>query len=207
MLDQHVACTELRILEDVGDRVDRAADHAGVVEDAVDLGGVVHARPVGDDPLDLLLVVAARDVGAKRSSSASSGRSIASQSRRKTLSALAAITIHLLVARPEDVGRRDPLQIRPLRPADDSEPVVLGHRALEQREGRLHQRDVHDLAEPAADGVTPVERSEDSLGREHAGERVAEGDVHAGRRLAGKPLMWRIPPIASDTEANPARPA
>ena len=186
VLDQHVACTELRILEDVGDGVDRTADHAGVVEDAVDLGGIVQQRPVGDDALDLLLVVAARDVrceplvvGELRSVDrvAEPAEDVVGIGRDHH---------PLAVARLEDVRRRDPLQVRPLRPAHDAEPVVLGHRALEQREGRLHQGDVHDLAEPAPEGVTPVERGEDTLGREHAGERVPEGYVHARRRLSGE---------------------
>src|SRR5262249_37737253 len=63
MLDQHLARLELRVFEDVGDRVDRATDHARFVHDAVDLGGRPRRRPLGDDPLDLLLVLAARDVG------------------------------------------------------------------------------------------------------------------------------------------------
>ena len=70
--------------------------------------------------------------------------------------------------------------------ADDPEPVVLRHRALEQREARLEQRDVDDLAASAAERVAPVERRQDALRREHAGQRVAERDVHARRRLAGE---------------------
>ena len=62
VLDQHLARLVLRVLEDLGDRVDRPADDAGLVEDAVDLAGVVLRRPLGDDALDLLLVLAAREV-------------------------------------------------------------------------------------------------------------------------------------------------
>src|SRR5262249_21229462 len=54
VLDQHVGRLELRVFEDVGDRVDRAADHARLVHDAVDLGGRSRRRPLGDDALDLL---------------------------------------------------------------------------------------------------------------------------------------------------------
>src|SRR3989304_3046908 len=41
-------------------------------------------------------------------------------------------------------------------------------------------------APPAAEGVAPVEGARDPLRREHAGERVAERDVEARRRLAGE---------------------
>ena len=96
VLDEHLARAELLVLEDVRDRVDRPADHAGLVEQPVDLGGVVPPRPVGDDPLELLLILAAREVGRDTcGSSASSGWPMAAQSRRKTPSALAAITIQL----------------------------------------------------------------------------------------------------------------
>ena len=81
--------------------------------------------------------------------------------------------------------RRDALQVGALRAAHDPEPVVLRHGALEHRERRLHERDVDDLAEPAACDVAPVDRGEDPLHREHPGERVAEREVHARRRLAG----------------------
>src|SRR5207253_4200554 len=65
VLQQRIAGPELRVLEDVGDCVDRAADDTGLVEDAVDLGRVSLARPGADDPLQLLLVVAARAVSRK----------------------------------------------------------------------------------------------------------------------------------------------
>ena len=63
MLEEHLACLVLRIVEDVGDRVDRTADDAGVVEDAVDLRRVVLCGPIGHDPFDLVLIVSARQVG------------------------------------------------------------------------------------------------------------------------------------------------
>ncbi len=78
------------------------------------------------------------------------------------------------------------LQVRALRPADDAEPVVLRHGALEHRERGLHQRDVHHLPEPAAQRVSPVERRQDPLRREHPREGVAERDVHPRRGLAGE---------------------
>lgn len=60
--DEHVAGLELRILEDVGDRVDRPTDDADRVERGVDLLRVVESGPLADDGLDLLLVVAASTV-------------------------------------------------------------------------------------------------------------------------------------------------
>ena len=77
-----------------------------------------------------------------------------------------------------------PFRFVPMRLADDAEPVVLGHGALEQRERRLHQRDVDDLPAPLAEHVAVVERGEDALDGEHRGERVAERDARARRRLA-----------------------
>jgi hypothetical protein len=62
VLEEHLAGLVLRILEDVGDRVDRAADHPGLVQDAVDLGRVVPGGPLGDDALDLVLIVPPREV-------------------------------------------------------------------------------------------------------------------------------------------------
>jgi hypothetical protein len=112
----------------------------------------------------------------------------------------------LAVGRLEDVRRRDALEPGPAGPAHDPEPVVLRDHALEQREARLHERDVDDLA-AAAERVAPVEGREDPLDGVHAGERVAERDVDPRRRLTGKPLMWRMPPIASAADAKPARAA
>ena len=91
-----------------------------------------------------------------------------------------------VVARLEDVRRRDALQVRAHRLTDEAEPVVLGHGALEQRERRLHQRDVDDLPTPVAEHVAVVERRQDALDGEHRGERVAERDSRARRRLVRK---------------------
>src|SRR4030095_14787300 len=44
------------------DAVARPADPACIVEHLVDLGGVALGRPVGDDPVELLLVLGAREV-------------------------------------------------------------------------------------------------------------------------------------------------
>ena len=83
---------------------------------------------------------------AKRGSSASSGCSIASARRRKTLSALAAITM-LLPSRDSKM-LEGATPCRPVPPGSRTipQPVVLRHRALEQRETGLHQRDVDHLA-------------------------------------------------------------
>ena len=63
-----------------------------------------------------------------------------------------------------------PLRLVPGRLPDDAEAVVLGDGALEQRERRLHQRDVHDLAAAVAENVAVVERRQDALDGEHRGE-------------------------------------
>jgi hypothetical protein len=65
MFEEHVARLILRILEDVGDRVDGTAYDTRVVEHPVDLGCVTLSRPLCDDPLDLLLVPTARKVRLK----------------------------------------------------------------------------------------------------------------------------------------------
>ena len=77
-----------------------------------------------------------------------------------------------------------PFRFGARRLPDDAEAVVLGDGALEQRERRLHQRDVDDLASAVAEHVAVVERREDALDGEHRGERVAERDPGARRRLA-----------------------
>ena len=168
-------------------RVDRAADHAGVVEDAVDLGGVVPRWPTSPTipSISSWFSPRARCV-AKRASSASSGCSIASHSRRKTLSAFAAITIHVPSLDLKMFDGATPFEPGAAGAAHDPEAVVLGDGALEQREARLHQRHVDDLAAAAAEHVAPVERREDALHGEHAGQRVAERDVDPRRRLAGE---------------------
>ena len=62
VLDEHLASLELRVLEDLGNGVDRAAHDTRFVEDPVDVVCIVLRRPVGHDPLDLLLALAAGNV-------------------------------------------------------------------------------------------------------------------------------------------------
>ena len=183
VLEQHVAGPELLVLEDVGDRVDRPADHAGLVEHRSISAAVVAAGPLGDDALDLLLVLAAREVGRepRRLRELRPAHRLAEAA--EDLVGVRGDHDPLAVARLEDVRGRDALQPGPAGAADDPEPVVLGNHALEQREAGLHQRDVDHLAAAAAERVAPVERGEDALRREHPGERVAERDVDPRRRL------------------------
>jgi hypothetical protein len=171
------------VVEDVGDRVDRAADDAGVVQNPVDLGGGVPPGPLGHDGLDLLLVVASVEVGLETS--------VVRQlrlSHRLAESAIDVVGIRrndhpLPVRRLEDVRRRHALQTCAPRPTHDLEPVVLGDRALQQREAGLEQRHVDHLSPTEAERIALVEGREHADGSEHAGERVAERDVDAGRRL------------------------
>ena len=146
--------------------------------------GVVLRRPVGDDALDLLLVLAPRDV--RREARVVGQLGTAHRVAQPAEDAVLVRGDHhpQVVARPEDVRRRDALQVRAHRLTDDAEPVVLRHGALEQRERRLHQRDVDDLPAPVAEHVAVVERRQDALDGEHRGERVAERDAGARRRLA-----------------------
>ncbi len=140
--------------------------------------------PRCDDPLELLLVLAARAVG----------RELGVVGELRLVHCLAQTPVDIVrvrgdhdpfvVARLEDVRRGDTLQPGAARPADDAEPVVLGDHALEQREAAFHQRDVDDLTAAPAEHVAPVERCEDSLHGEHARQRVAEREVDARRRLA-----------------------
>src|SRR5918998_158488 len=92
-----------------------------------------------------------------RASSASSGRPIASQSRRNTLSAFAAMTTHLPSRDSKMLEGATPFSPAPAGPAHEAKAIVLGHRALEQREAGLEQGDVDDLAGAPAEGVAPVE--------------------------------------------------
>jgi len=55
---QHVPGPELRIVKDVIDGIDGAAHDAGLVEDLRDLRPGELARPVGDQALDLILILA-----------------------------------------------------------------------------------------------------------------------------------------------------
>ncbi len=90
----------------------------------------------------------------------------------------------LVVPGLEDVRRRHALEACAAGAANDAEPVVLGHGALEEREARLEERHVDHLPLPEAERVALVQRGQNPLRRVHAGERVAERDVHARRRLA-----------------------
>ena len=141
-------------------------------------------RPLRDDALDLLLVLAPREVRREARVVGQLG-----PAHRVAQPAEDAVLVRgddhpQVVARPEDVRRSDALQAGSRRLADDAEPVVLRHGALEQRERRLHQRDVDDLPSPLAEHVAVVERRQDALHGEHRGERVAERDACARRRLA-----------------------
>ena len=171
------------VLEDVRDRVDRAADDAGGVQGRVDLGRVPLGRPLADDALDLVLVLSPRQVGRELRIGGQLGPPHRLAEPPEHLVRVRRDDDPLAVARLEDVRGRDALQIRPLRLADDLEPVVLRHHALEHREARLEQGDVDHLAPAEAERVALVESGQDALSREHTGERVAERDVHAGRRL------------------------
>src|SRR5262245_60320614 len=62
VLYQHVACPELVVLKDVGNRVDGSTDHASLVEDPINFGRRVPRRPSLDQPFQLLLVFASCQV-------------------------------------------------------------------------------------------------------------------------------------------------
>ena len=150
---------------------------------------VALAGPVGDHPLDLVLVVSAREVRREPLVVGELGPTHRLAEPAEDVVGVRRDHHPLVVARLEDVARRDALEVRPLWAAHDPQPVVLRHGALEHRERRLHQRDVDDLAEPAARHVAPVDRGEDPLGGEHARERVTEREVHARRRLVGEAVQ------------------
>ena len=76
------------------------------------------------------------------------GLPIASQRRRKTLSAFAAITIHLPSLDLKMFEGAMPFRLVPAGLAHDLQPVVFRNRALEHREAGLEQRHVDDLALP-----------------------------------------------------------
>ena len=60
---------------------------------------------------------------------------------------------------------------------------------------------------PLPSGVAPVQRGEDSLGREHPGQRVAQRDVDPRRRLAGKAVDVAEPAHRLGDGREPARSA
>ena len=184
--EEHVPRLVLRVFEDVGDRVDRAADDAGLVQRLVDLLRRALARPVADDPLDLVLVVTAREVRRELRVVGELGPADRFAEPAEDVVGVRGDHDPLVVGGLEDVRGSDALQVRALRAADDPEAVVLRHRALEQRERRLHQRDVDDLADATAQRVAPVEGGENAVHGEHAGQGVAERQVHARWRLVGE---------------------
>ena len=84
---------------------------------------------------------------AKRASSASSARPIASHSRANTPSALAAITTSAPSLGRVHVRRRHARQHAARARAHDAAELVVGHRRLHQRGDRLVDRDVDLLAD------------------------------------------------------------
>jgi hypothetical protein len=76
----------------------------------------------------------------------------------------------LSVRRSEDVRRCDTLQPSPVRLPNLAKPVVLSNGAFEQREARLEERHVDDLALTATQPVPVVKRSHGPERGEHAGE-------------------------------------
>ena len=146
-------------------------------------------RPLGDDPLDLLLVLPAREVRGEALVVGQLGRAHRRAEPPEDVVGVRRDHHPLAVPRQEDVRGGDPLEPGPARPADDPETVVLGHGALEEREARLEQRDVDHLSASTAERVPPVEGGKDALRREHARQRVAEREVQPGRRLAGEPVQ------------------
>ena len=110
---------ELRVLEDVRDRVDRAADHARLVELAVDVGGGPRSGPHGDDPVDLLLVLAAREVGGEARIVAQLGHGHGLAQSPKDAVGVGRDHHPLVVAGLEDVRGGDAFQAGAARAADD----------------------------------------------------------------------------------------
>ncbi len=82
-----------------------------------------------------------------------------------------------------DVAGRDARQPRAGRLAHVAGLLELGDRRLEHREAGVDDRRIDDLAGGAA--LAGVEREQDALERRLGGERVAEADAVARRRLAG----------------------
>ena len=80
-----------------------------------------------------------------------------------------------------DVGDPGPAGL-----ADHAQLIVFGQRALQHGEARFHDRRVDHLALAAAHGIAPVERHQDALDREQAGQGVAQRDSGARRRLVGE---------------------
>ena len=185
VLDEHLARLELGVLEDVRDAVDRPARDPRLVEGAVDLARVVLRGPLADDRVDRLLVLATRKVGREARVVRQLGPAHRVAEAPEDGVLVRGDDDPHVVAGLEDVRRSDALQPGAGRLADDAEPVVLRNGALEKGERRLHQRDVDDLtAAVAAERVAVVERRQDPLHREHRGERVAQRDPGAWRRLA-----------------------
>ncbi len=90
----------------------------------------------------------------------------------------------LAVLRAVDVRGRDLGQERARRLAHEADLVVLDDQRLGHGEAGVGDRRVDDLARRAA-RVARVERHQDPLERRLRGERVAERDARARRRLVG----------------------
>ena len=129
----------------------------------------------------------ARRAWRSASSSASSGRPIASHSRPNTVSALAAISTSAAVAGRVHVRRRDAGQHRAGAAAGDAADLVVGHRRLHERGDRLVDGDVDLLAVPLRRRST--HRGQGADHGEHGRERVAQADAGA-RTAGGRGCRW-----------------
>jgi hypothetical protein len=180
--DEEVALAEVRVVVDVGGVVDRCAHDPGVVDDLVQLLGRVPARPLADDLVQEILVLAPGVMGGE---ALVLGQVLVAHELRQPPPERVVVggdDDPLAVARAVDVGGRDARQARAGGLPDDARLLVLEDRRLHDREARVGDRGVDDLAGGAA-GVAGVEREQDALEGRLRGERVAQAEPGARRRL------------------------
>ena len=179
MLHQHASGEQLRIAHHLGNGIDRAGDHARGAEGGDDVTGLACFRPVADDRVDFVLVSAAGKVVDETFV----GRQLRLVHRRAqpTEDAVLVGRDHhpTVVGGPVNVRRRETLQSGARGPANDAADVVVGDGGLLHGQAGLDQRDVNDLALPGEGAA--VQRGERTLGGEHAGQGVAEGERHPRR--------------------------
>ena len=172
VVGDHPAGLQLCILDDLGDGVDRSADHAGLREGGDDIGGLAGGCPVADDLVELILIAPAGNMIDEPVVGGELGLFHRGAQPAEHGVLIGGDDDPAAVCGRVDVRRGDALKAGAGRPADHAAHVVVRNRGFLYCQTGFGERRVDHLT-LAGDGAS-IERSQCTLGGEHPGQAVAE---------------------------------
>ena len=172
MLGDHAPGDELRITDHLGDRIDRPHNHSRGGEEFDQRVARLLGSPLGDQLVELVLVLATRTVCGETGVGAEFGPAHRRAQPGEHGVLIRADDNKRAVSGGVDVRRRDAGQPGARGPTDHATLVVIGDRRFLDRQACLVQSRVDDLALPG-DGAA-VQRCESAVHGEHPCQGVAQ---------------------------------